>query len=183
MNKARQNDNFHGVSDIMNSLILLTIRFLDSKPFTFLVGQEKRAIVIQGSLFKGISEPLYNRTPDHGNWQSDGDEIADIKWEVFAALVEYAYTGTYLKSIRESKKKLNSTSNKQGDDKGSVPVRTATPSIFSSSSEGSGLFGIPLNTTRSNQVSRYTALYCLHLLTRLLSQQEPVYLDLPQVLP
>ena len=61
-------------------------------------------MVVQGGLFKDISEPLHARIPQiendkSGTWQRDSDSIVDVEWDVFAGLVEYAYTGDYARSI------------------------------------------------------------------------------------
>ncbi|CAF9917527.1 MAG: hypothetical protein GOMPHAMPRED_001293 [Gomphillus americanus] len=78
--------------------------FLATKPFTFYLGADAKPMVVQGGLFKDISEPLHARIPQteddkSGTWQRDSEIIDDVEWDVFAGLVEFAYTGDYDRSI------------------------------------------------------------------------------------
>ena len=90
--------------------------FLDSKPFTFLVGPDRRPILVQSRLFNGISEPLTARMlseEDNGRWRNPVSEIEDVEWEVFVGLVEFAYTGDYWGSLPRARKDTDDNDNDQ----------------------------------------------------------------------
>ena len=68
--------------------------------FTFIVGNNRKPVVVPDNLFEDVSDVLNNKI--HGAMKEGIEkqsEINDIDWEVFVGLCEYAYTKDYYDTL------------------------------------------------------------------------------------